>query len=189
MIRIFEGRAIHQAPNLRDSMFRDRSAQFIDRHGWEITRDETGREIDQYDPLDPIYVIACDGDRHLGSLRLLPTTGRTMIAEHFAHLAPDGFARRGLMECTRFCIAPGAPSNVSTDLFRETFRLGLARGWDGALGIFDARMMRVYKRIGIAPKLISRDGEDRHAICLGEWTFSRQGLDRLSPRNTLPLAA
>ena len=43
------------------------------------------REIDQYDLLNPLYLILKDENgKHLGSCRALPTTGPTMIADHFS---------------------------------------------------------------------------------------------------------
>ncbi len=172
MIHVFEGTEIHRHPGLRDQMYFHRANQFVGRLGWDLSLDPRGREIDQYDRLRPIYLICTDEtDRHLGSLRLLPTTGRTMLAEHFAHLAPKDFRKPGVMECTRYCIAPGAPSHVSAALFLGVLELGLERGWSGSYGVFDARMIRVYQRLGTPAKLISMLGEGRDALCLGYFDF------------------
>ena len=94
MIHIFDGAEINKRPALRDAMFRDRAAQFVTRNGWDINVDDQGREIDQYDPLGPTYIVCAEGDRHLGSLRLLPTTGRTMLAEIFPDIAPPDLGRQ-----------------------------------------------------------------------------------------------
>ena len=172
MIRIFNGPEIHRAPTLRDEMFRDRAAQFVGRLNWPLSLDQQGREIDQYDRLRPIYVICTDGaGRHQGSLRLLPTMGRTMMGENFPGLAPEGFRRPGIMECTRFCIAPRAPAHVSAALFLGVLELGLDRGWTGSYGVFDARMMRVYQRLGTPAKLVATLGSGRDALCLGYFDF------------------
>lgn len=183
MIRIFENGAINAQPNLRDEMFRHRRAQFVERLGWDLPVDEAGREIDQYDAIRPIYIVSqgLDG-RHNGSLRLLPTTGRTMTAEHFSDLMPTGFRDRGTQECTRFCIAPGAPATVSAELFLAVLDLGLARGLKGAYGVFDARMMRVYQRLGTPTRLVSMLGEGRDALCLGYFDFDPDLRDGLAAR-------
>lgn len=172
MIHILDGLSIDRLPALRDHMFRDRTAQFVGRRGWELSVDAQGREIDQYDDLRPTYLIYSDGaGGHLGSLRLLPSTGRTMIAEHFAHLAPDGFQKSDVVECTRFCIAPNAPGHVSAALFLAVLELGLARGWSGSYGLFDGRMIRVYQRLGTPARILSRLGEGRDALCIGYFGF------------------
>lgn len=83
MIRYLYSNQLDQYPTLRDSMFRDRADQFKKRLGWDVSIDENGFERDQYDALNPLYVIweKADGS-HGGSMRFLPTTGRTMINEH-----------------------------------------------------------------------------------------------------------
>ncbi|QFU07871.1 Isovaleryl-homoserine lactone synthase [Rhodobacteraceae bacterium THAF1] len=182
MIHIFDGAEINRRPALRDDMFRDRATQFVERNGWNINVDASGREIDQYDPLGPTYIVSADGDRHLGSLRLLPTTGRTMLAEIFPDIAPPNMARPGWVECTRYCIAPGAPRHVSAALFLATLELGLQRGWHGSLGVYDLRMMRIYARLGTPGRMLGQRGTGRDAICVGEWRFLPHLVDVLARR-------
>ena len=110
MLRYVTAGELTQYPVLRDTMFRDRAAQFSDRLGWSVAVDAGGFERDQYDALDPLYVIweqACG--HHGGSMRFLPTMGRCMVNEHFAHLNAGAPVQHPLIwECTRFCLAPGA---------------------------------------------------------------------------------
>ena len=69
-------------------MFRDRAFQFKTRLKWKVDVDENGFERDEYDALNPLYVILENNlGRHEGSLRLLPTTGRCMINEKFRFFA------------------------------------------------------------------------------------------------------
>lgn len=44
-------------PMLRDTMFRDRADQFQRRLGWAVTVNERGEERDEYDDMNPLYVI------------------------------------------------------------------------------------------------------------------------------------
>lgn len=84
---ILSGQCLLERPELAAQMFRDRKTEFVDRKGWALNVDAEGQERDEYDDLNPIYIIATDDSgEHLGSTRLLPTTGRTMIADHFSHL-------------------------------------------------------------------------------------------------------
>lgn len=172
MIRYLTGQTLAAHPLLARTMFQDRAAQFRERLGWPVAVDGQGAERDQYDKLNPLYVVweTPDG-RHGGSLRYLPTTGRTMLAEHFAHLAPSGISHPDVWECTRFCIAPGAGAGVSAGLMLGGLEAGLRLGLTHAVGVFDARMIRVYRALGWAPRVLGRDGPTRHAICAGLWTF------------------
>ena len=87
MLRYVTGQDLVKYPKLRATMLRDRAAQFSDRLGWAVAVDDAGFEQDQYDALNPLYVIWQRPDGcHGGSMRFLPTTGRCMVNEHFLHL-------------------------------------------------------------------------------------------------------
>ncbi|MFN4129018.1 MAG: acyl-homoserine-lactone synthase, partial [Paracoccaceae bacterium] len=50
--------------DLLDEMFKLRARVFGDRLGWEVEI-TNGREIDQFDRLDPAYVIGLDDEGHV----------------------------------------------------------------------------------------------------------------------------
>ena len=118
MLTFIYGHDLDARPILRDSMFRDRAAQFRGQLGWPVSVDAKGWEQDEYDAENPLYVIweRADG-RHGGSARFLPTTGRTMVNDHFVHLAGGvAFHDPLIWECTRFWLAPGADARVAPAL-------------------------------------------------------------------------
>lgn len=171
MLRYIRGSALRHHPLLADTMFRDRSAQFRDRLRWEVTVDGRGWERDGYDAIDPLYVIwqGTDG-RHGGSMRLLPTTGRTMVAEHFAHLVPDGLPRGPhIWECTRFCLAPGADGRIAAALMLGGGEVMQRLGVRHFIGVFDHRMTRIYRMIGSSPRVLGTVGDGRARIAVGLW--------------------
>ena len=48
-------------------------------------------------------------------MRFLPTTGDTMVNDHFCHLTGGvRIASPLIWECTRFCLAPEAPTGGSS---------------------------------------------------------------------------
>ncbi|MEM9476659.1 MAG: acyl-homoserine-lactone synthase [Pseudomonadota bacterium] len=173
MLRYLRGHALKNFPTLSETMFRDRATQFGARLNWDVTVDATGAERDAYDALDPIYVIwQGPGGHHAGSMRFLPTTGRTMLAEHFLSLT-DGvdFASPHIWETTRFCIAPDAPPETSAALMLGGLELGLRHDWSHAIGVFDARMVRIYRRLGWPPAILGTEGTGKSAISVGLWAF------------------
>jgi acyl homoserine lactone synthase len=179
MIRYLQAHELSLFPTLADGMFRDRTVQFRDRLKWEVTVDDAGHERDQYDTKAALYVIweGADG-RHGGSMRFLPTTGATMVAEHFLHLT-DGvrIARPEIWECTRFCLAPGAEGRVAAGLMLGGLELGLRFGLSHAVGVFDAPMLRVYRALGWSPAVLGTAG----GVSAGLWAFApelRAGLCR-----------
>lgn len=174
MLRYIYADQLHLYPNLSQSMFRDRAEQFKTRLGWDVTVDENGLEKDQYDTLNPLYVIweQADGS-HGGSMRLLPTTGRTMVNEHFAHVIGGGaISSPVIWECTRFCLAPGAASRVATALMMGGSEVMRNFGIDHYVGVFDARMIRVYRMVGSSPEVLGAIGEGREQISVGLWHYN-----------------
>jgi len=165
-------------------MFKDRADQFQERLGWDVTVDAEGHERDQYDALNPLYVIWQHRDgRHGGSMRFLPTTGRTMTAEHFSHLT-DGVTVQSpvIWECTRFCLARDATPQVSAALMAAGGEILQRFALTHFLGVFDARMIRVYRVIGASPDILGMDGTGREAIGVGLWQFTPEARLRVLRR-------
>lgn len=164
---------------LADEMYRDRASQFIDRLKWDLKTDADGRERDEYDYMNPLYIILTQPDgRHGASMRVMPSMGRTMVNDHFRHLN-HGIAIRApfVWECTRFCLAPnlgGQAKSYAGTLMLAGQELGLRFGLTRALGVYDNRMTRIYKGIGWEPKFVGSQGEGREKICLGLWPFGRE---------------
>src|SRR6056297_2274330 len=171
-------------PRLAEGMFRDRADQFKTRLGWDVTVDDHGLERDQYDALNPLYVIweGADG-RHKGSMRFLPTTGRTMINEHFTDILGGGtIVSPHIWECTRFCLARGAESRVAAALMLGGGELMRHFGVQHFAGVFDARMVRIYRMIGSSPEVLGSRGAGRDRISVGLWHFAEQDRRRVARR-------
>ncbi|HBM57666.1 MAG TPA: autoinducer synthase [Citreicella sp.] len=182
MIRYLYGDQLATQPLLADSMFRDRADQFHTRLGWEVTVDAQGFERDQYDALNPLYVLwqkPCG--RHGGSMRFLPTTGRTMVNEHFLHLTEGvRIASPLIWECTRFCLARDAGPGVAAALMLAGGEVMRGLGVEHFVGVFDARMVRIYGRIGASPEVLGHQGEGRGRISVGLWGYSPEAQARVA---------
>src|SRR6056297_3777057 len=171
MLRFIHGGDLGAYPQLAHAMFRHRAIQFHDRLGWDVQVTAHGEERDQYDALDPLYVIwEPRPGQHGGSMRLMPTTGRTMIHDHFAHLLPDGRINDSrVWECTRFCLAPGASGRVPALLMLGGGEVIRGLGLSHYAGVFDAAMIRIYRLIGASPQVIGSAGEGRGRVSAGLW--------------------
>jgi acyl homoserine lactone synthase len=190
MLRYVTAQEVARFPRLHETMFRDRAAQFHDRLGWAVDVDAEGYERDQYDALDPLYVIwqGADG-RHGGSMRFLPTTGRCMVNEHFAHLNGGAPLCDPLIwECTRFCLAPGAGPQVAAALMLAGGELLERRGLRHFVGVFDANMERIYRRIGSCPLVLGHAGGGRDRVSLGLWSLTAAARMRVARRAGLSAA-
>ncbi|RMF35440.1 MAG: autoinducer synthase [Alphaproteobacteria bacterium] len=191
MIRYIYADELDRFPLLADTMFRDRATQFGARLNWDVRIDENGHERDQYDDEFPLYVIWQQRDgTHGGSMRILPTTGRTMINDHFRHLT-DGveIASPLIWECTRFCISPRlkggfrAAMPVSAALMLAGCELGVRFGLTHAVGVFDARMIRIYRALGWTPEILGSEGEGAAAISAGLWPIDTEARATISRKS------
>ncbi len=196
MLRYVYGHDLHRFPRLAQSMFTDRALQFAERLGWAVSVNAAGEERDQYDALNPLYLVwEREDGRHGGSMRFLPTTGRTMVNEHFAHLNGGAPITSPLIwECTRFCLAPGGDGRVAAALALGAGELMAAFRLEHFVGVFDARMERIYARMGLRPEVLGRAGEGREAVGVGLWsmdeaafapTLARVGISRATSRRWL----
>ncbi|WP_146587093.1 acyl-homoserine-lactone synthase [Puniceibacterium confluentis] len=184
MIRYLYADQLSQFPHLARAMFRDRADQFKTRLGWEVAVDGAGEERDAYDDLNPLYVIwekPCGG--HGGSMRLLPTLGRTMVNDHFAHLT-DGVRIESplIWECTRFCLARDAAPGTAAALMLAGGEILRGFGVEHYVGVFDARMVRIYRHIGASPDILGSQGSGRNRISVGLWDFSPRAQARVAAR-------
>ncbi len=184
MLRYLHGHDLASAPLLRDTMFRDRADQFRTRLGWEVTVDATGWERDSYDACNPLYAIWEQPDgRHGGSMRFLPTTGPTMVNDHFAHLNGGGAIVSPLIwECTRFCLARDADRRAGPALMAAGGEIMRAFGLTHLVGVFDARMIPIYRMIGASPEVVGSEGEGRSRISVGLWSATPEARERVLQR-------
>ncbi len=184
MLRFIRGHLLEHDPELAAQMFRDRAWQFHERQGWEVTVDARGEERDDYDRSDTLYVIwqGADG-RHGGSMRLLPTTAPVMVNDHFGHLTGGcPVVDPAIWECTRFCLAPGAPAHVAAALMLGGGEVMTGLGVRRFVGVFDARMIRIYRAIGALPEVLGGEGAGRDRISVGLWSFSPAARLRIARR-------
>ena len=173
MLRYIYASELSQYPVLQDTMFRDRAAQFSERLKWAVTVDENGWERDEYDAMNPLYVIWENADQtHGGSMRFLPTNGRTMVNDHFAALL-NGVDIRSeqIWECTRFCLGRQSTPRVAAAMMLAGGELMRANALTHLLGVFDPRMVRIYAMIGASPEVLGSMGEGRDKISVGLWPF------------------
>ncbi|MBR0713928.1 acyl-homoserine-lactone synthase [Bradyrhizobium liaoningense] len=140
------------------SMYRLRRRVFKDRLDWSVSV-SGDMEIDLYDALSPTYLlVVSEQSAVVGCVRLLPTTGPTMLADTFANLLGNRTAPRdeGILESSRFCVDTTHSVEPSrTGLNRATFVLFAAmieamraREARSIVTVTDSRMERILRRAG-----------------------------------------
>lgn len=106
MIHIECGASALNEKDMLRAMFRARKEVFVDLLKWDLPVLENEYEIDTFDDRDAEYlIVASDDGRHLGSARLLRTTGPHILGSLFPFLcATEVPSGAGIVEITRFCL-------------------------------------------------------------------------------------
>lgn len=191
MLQILTRRDRNAASSYFTQMFRARALVFRDRMGWDVNV-EGGLEIDRFDDEhDPIYLAVKEGDDELtGSLRLLPTTSETMLSSEFQHFFNEDLdiCSPSIWECTRFCVHPplqaGHPPSqtAAVELLSGLCRLSLKSGIEHIMGVYDASMIGVYRKIGWSPTPLARSRPEIGNLYVGIWEVNEESDQRLEQR-------
>jgi len=187
MFKLIYGDDLFDFPELANEMFQDRKSQFCDAFGWDLEVDALGREIDKYDLMNPLYVILRDkSGHHLGSGRLMPTTGPTMIADHFSDMT-DGVEIESplIWEVTRVFVARRGQDSIknAAALMWAGCQIGLRAGVQFYVGVTAKHMVRVFRACGWPSEVIGeRSGGVDGDICACLWEISQENCDRLAAR-------
>jgi acyl homoserine lactone synthase len=202
MIRIVPGEWRSRYPKLIDDMHKLRRSVFHERLKWQVTVINRW-EIDGYDALDPLYVLSLDeNEQIIGGLRLLPTTGFTMLNDTFPQLLPDGARIESplIWESSRFTVRMSGDVRIDGPcISRATAELGMALNEIGKAAalthivtVYDRAMHRMLTRVGCAgeplgpPQHIGGGGPYAVLYEVGpEWDAR---VRRLAGTSELPLA-
>lgn len=171
-------------------MHRLRYRIFKERLGWDV--EVSGdMEVDEFDACRPAYLLQKDDDGRIqGCVRLLPTTGPTMLGETFPVLLDGGPAPAcpTIWESSRFGVDLAARAEkTGRSIARATFELfagmaefGLMRQLTDIVTVTDARMERILcranwplRRLG-SPRAIGKT-----SAVAGYLEVSRQRLTRV----------
>ncbi|MFJ6327863.1 MULTISPECIES: acyl-homoserine-lactone synthase TraI [unclassified Rhizobium] len=144
----------HQS--LLNQMYRLRADVFGGRLEWDVTI-TNGCERDQYDDLSPTYILAvAGGNKVVGSARLLPAVGLTMLERTFPQLLAGGSlnATSEMIESSRFCVDTtlhaergGRQLHLATlTMFAGIIEWSIANGYDKIVTATDLRFERILKR-------------------------------------------
>jgi acyl homoserine lactone synthase len=156
MMQLITAEYYCQFINELSEMHRLRHRVFKERLDWDV-QISGDMEVDEFDALHPAYLIQRTTDgRVQGCVRLLPSTGPTMLRDTFPILL-DGAAAPtspAIWESSRFALdlhpaTPKATHGLATatyELFAGMIEFGLSRQLTEIVTVTDARMERVLRR-------------------------------------------
>lgn len=171
--------------------FRLRKRVFHDCLGWQVDV-HCDLERDAYDGLGAVYLAWCDKDaRHLyGTVRLMPTTGPTLLHDVFRRTLPGkDLVSPDTWEGTRMCLDVDllrefqptlSPSRAFGLLLLALFECAFAHGIKTLVSNYEPPMERVYRRAGLLVKEIGRaNGYGRLPVCCGVFIVSEETLKQM----------
>src|ERR1700749_2151318 len=192
MIGIVEAHNGGKRPHLLEQMFRQRARIFHDRLGWDVTVKD-GKERDRFDDENPVYIIYTDdaGRKVKGSLRLLPTTGPTLLADFFSDTVPDAvhIVAPTIWECTRFCLDEDIWQKdkeeilfASTVLLVALGDLAVQAGIESSIANFDAAALHLWRRIGCEVEILGSTSRYGRPVYLGLHPISETVISRIKKK-------
>jgi acyl homoserine lactone synthase len=188
-----------QYPELLEQMYRLRAAVFKDQLDWEVTVAD-GKERDEYDALNPIYLVWCDSARRrlYGSLRMLPTTGPTLLYDVFRETFPRNIdlVSPEIWEGTRLCVDenaiaadyPGmAPSRSFCIMLLALCETALASGIHTMISNYEPPMLRLYRMAGARIEVLGKaDKFGKRPVCAGAFEVGHGVLEAMRDKIGMP---
>jgi N-acyl-L-homoserine lactone synthetase len=193
MIVVIEQNNAHEYSDLIDKMFRLRARVFHERLKWDVQVVD-GKERDKYDDEGPVYLIYTDNEARevKGSMRLLPTTGPTLLAEFFSDTLPDAvhLTAPTIWECTRFCLDDQILDRghrdellfASATLIAGLGDVAIKAGIESIIGNFDSTMLRLYRCIGCEVEILGSTRRYDRPVYLGLFPISEPILSKVKGR-------
>jgi acyl homoserine lactone synthase len=171
--------------NLLEQSFKLRKRVFADRLNWKVDVTDQS-ERDAYDDLNPTYLIWCDetGSTLYGSVRLMPTTGPTLLYDVFRDTFPSAcdLVAPTIWEGTRMCVDEEAiardmprlkPERAFCLLLLALCEVAVQNGIETLISNYEPHMKRVYERAGAELDELGRaDGYGRFPVCCGAFEVS-----------------
>ncbi|APO69871.1 autoinducer synthesis protein TraI 1 (plasmid) [Rhizobium gallicum] len=172
-------------------MHRLRAEVFGSRMGWDVMVID-GEERDKFDDIGPTYILAVDdGHRVVGSARLLPVSGPTMLQDTFPSLLADGSltTHLGVVESSRFCVdttLEAGRGEGQLHLATRTMFAGIIEwsmnGYREIVTATDLRFERILKRAGWPMRRLGKPAPIGNTIAVaGSLPADRESFERVCP--------
>ncbi|GAA3928398.1 acyl-homoserine-lactone synthase [Litoribacillus peritrichatus] len=160
-MEFIEGISPNLPEHLRSDLFKYRYNVFVEQLGWELDTPH-GREIDQFDHDETLYVIARNDRKDvIGCARLLPTTSPYLLEEVFPELLnglpiPKSSDVWELSRFTSMDIANGPlvknaqfSTEVTLDLLKHSIRCAQQYGAKRIISVSPIGIERLLRKAGI----------------------------------------
>jgi len=174
---------------LLEEMHRLRARVFRERLNWDVScRD--GLERDEFDGIDPTYILALTSERRVvGCARLLPANRVTMLQKVFPQLLTSGSldTHPAMIESSRFCVDTTSEEGrgaaflheATVTMFAGIIEWCMTNRYNEIVTATDVRFERILKRAGWPmrrlgdPKMINETTSVAGVLPVDEPSFLR----------------
>lgn len=137
-----------------DPYFRLRHDIYVKQRKWMALDRPDGREIDQFDTDDAVYLFCLDKGQLIGAMRALPTLSPTLLSDIFPDLSIRGpIQRPDVYELSRVFVVPErrgehAGPRVETLLLTAITEYGVSIGLTGFSIVLESWWLPRFERCG-----------------------------------------
>lgn len=166
MLEIVQAGQVGKTKHLFE-MHRFRTRVFKEKMKWDVSITEDGLEVDQFDLPNTVYMLSLDeSQKVIGTWRLLPTDGPTMIRDVWPDFLKtiDMPSDPDIWETSRFAVnSPKGDTNeglaqvseATGELFCGIAELCLLCGIKEIYSMYDMRLARLLKRLDCQSEALS----------------------------------
>ena len=137
-----------------DPYFRLRHDLYVKQRKWMALDRPDGREIDQFDTEDAVYLFCLDRGQLIGAMRALPTVSPTLMSDIFPYLAVRGpIQRPDVYELSRVFVIPErrgehAGPRIEMLLLTAIMEYGISIGLTGFSIVLESWWLPRFERCG-----------------------------------------
>jgi acyl-homoserine lactone synthase len=137
-----------------DPYFRLRHDIYVKQRKWTALDRPDGREIDQFDTEDAVYLFCLDRGQLIGAMRALPTVSPTLMSDIFPYLAVRGpIQRPDVYELSRVFVIPErrgehAGPRIEMLLLTAIMEYGISIGLTGFSIVLESWWLPRFERCG-----------------------------------------
>jgi len=137
-----------------DPYFRLRHDIYVKQRKWMALDRPDGREIDQFDTDEAVYLFCLDEGRLIGGMRAVPTLSPTLMSEIFPHLNIRGpIHRPDVYELSRIFVIPErrgehAGPRIDMLLLTAIMEYGISTGLTGFSIVLESWWLPRFERCG-----------------------------------------
>jgi acyl-homoserine lactone synthase len=140
--------------NYFDPYFRLRHDIYVKQRKWMALDRPDGREIDQFDTDEAVYLFCIDGDRLIGGMRAVPTVMPNLMSEIFPYLnIREPIQRPDVYELSRIFVIPErrgehAGPRIDMLLLTAIMEYGISVGLTGFSIVLESWWLPRFERCG-----------------------------------------